>query len=215
MDDRELKSKKMRDHYEQVWRAGDPWDFEASALDAERYARQAALIGGRRYGRVIDTGCGSGHFTRRLAGVSDEVLALDIAPSAVERARSHCAGCNNVTFRACNVMDFDPVAEGPWDLVVMSEAIYCLGWQYPLFDIGWLISNFRQSLSDNGRFLLVNTLGHDEDYLLLPWLIATYADLFVNIGYKVEAEEHFTGEKHGVTFEILMTLFSRGIESTT
>ena len=35
-------------------------------------------------------------------------------------------------------MEYDVKAEGPWDLVVFSETIYCLGWLYPLFDVGWL-----------------------------------------------------------------------------
>ena len=35
-------------------------------------------------------------------------------------------------------MDYDQQAEGPWDLVVMSETICYLGWLYSLFDVAWL-----------------------------------------------------------------------------
>ena len=210
MSDREDVSKRMRDHYEAFWKQGDPWDLERSGLDAYRYQRQAALVSDRRYARVLDVGCGAGQFTRLLADMSDELLALDIAPAAVECARQKCADKRNVSLLATNVMEFDPVAEGPWDLVVMSETIYCLGWLYPLFDIGWLVSRFHAALRGDGRFLLVNTLGLETDYLLLPWLIRTYSDLFLNVGYELEREEIFSGPKHGVELEVMMTLFSKG-----
>jgi SAM-dependent methyltransferase len=39
-------------------------------------------------GRVLVPGCGFGHDVRALAAAADEVVGLDIAPSAVEGARS-------------------------------------------------------------------------------------------------------------------------------
>ena len=35
-----------------------------------------------------------------------------------------------IDFRVANIMQYNPRAEGPWDLVVMTETIYCLGWLY-------------------------------------------------------------------------------------
>ena len=209
MTEREAIDRRMRDHYENLWSQGDPWQFESSELDAKRYRRQFALLNDRRYGRVLDAGCGSGDFARLMADISDEVVALDIAPAAIARAREKCAGKSNVGFRVHNLMEFNPAAEGPFDLVVMSESIYSLGWLYSLFDIGWLMSQFQGALKEKGRFLLVNTRGQETEYLLLPWLIATYRDLFVNLGYHLEREETLSGTKDTVEYEILLSLFRK------
>jgi SAM-dependent methyltransferase len=169
--------------------------------------RLIALLDGRRYRRVLEIGCGSGVFTRRLATLADSVVALDVAPAAIERARAHSARLDHVEFRVANVMEYDPRTEGPWDLVVMAEMIYLLGWLYPFFNIGWLASELFAATADGGRMLLANTKCGMEQPLLLPWLIRTYHDLFRNVGYEIETEEVIGGTKDGVEMEILISRF--------
>jgi hypothetical protein len=106
-------------------------------------------------------------------------------------------------------MEYDVAADGPWDLVVMSETIYCLGWLYPLFDVGWLVSRLLDAQASGGRLLMANTYGHEKDYLLRPWLIDTYRDLFLRVGYEVEREEPLRGAKGDADFEILISLFTK------
>jgi SAM-dependent methyltransferase len=206
-DAKQLISDRMRDHYEAYWSGGDPWNFARSAFDAERYAKQMALVGDRKYRRVLDLGCGSGEFTRLLCDIADAVVAVDIAPTAIAAAKKRCEGRSNVEFRVADMMKDDARAGGPWDLIVMSESIYCLGWLYPLFDVGWFVSELLRAMRPGARFLLVNTIGTQSDYLLLPWLIRTYRDLFLNVGYVVESECGLRGRKNGVEFEVVMTLF--------
>jgi SAM-dependent methyltransferase len=142
------------------------------------------------------------------------VVALDISPSAIEQARAAGRGLRTVDFRVANIMEYDLCAEGPWDLVVMSETIYYLGWLYPFFDLAWLASQIFAATRGGGRFLLANTLGRTEDHLLLPWIIRTYRDLFLNVGYVLEREELSRGVKNGVHFEVLISLFTKAPEET-
>lgn len=209
MTDREQITRQMRAHYEGVWQQEDPWDFEDSAFDDARYEKQMTLLAGRRYGRVLEIGCGSGRFTRLLAQVAGHVVAIDIAPSAIARAQTAIADNKNVEFCAANIMEYELSADGPWNLIVMSETIYCLGWLYPFFDVGWLVSELFAATKPGGRFLLVNTLGRKQDHLLQPWFIHTYRDLFVNVGYRVEKEETFRGVKNGLEYGVLMSLFQK------
>ena len=58
-----------------------PWDAGRVPSDLERYLRNA----GRR--RVLIPGCGSGYEVRAFATAGHEVLAVDFAPAAVERAQ--------------------------------------------------------------------------------------------------------------------------------
>jgi hypothetical protein len=56
---------------------------------------------------------------------------------------------------------------------------------------------------------MANTCGGVEDYLLRPWIIRTYRDLFLNVGYRLESEEIFHGTKSGVDIEVLISLYQK------
>jgi SAM-dependent methyltransferase len=207
MIERERVSQHAREFFDAMWRKGDPWDIEGAELTRREHDRLIALLEGRRYRRVLEIGCGAGVFTRRLSTIADSVVALDVAPAAIERARALNAGLAAVEFRVANIMDSDPSIGGPWDLVVMAEMIYLLGWLYPFFDIAWLASQLFSATAEGGRLLLANTTYGMEHPLLLPWVIHTYHDLFRNVGYRTESEETLRGVKDGVELEILISRF--------
>ena len=192
---------------EGLWAGGDPWSLDTSPLDQERYARQAALLADRRYGRALELGCGGGSFTERLVPLVDAVVAVDVAEAAVERARQRLAG-SGVTLRSLDVMDLDPAEGGPWDLVVLAETIYYLGWLHPMFDVAWLVHALHEATSPGGRLLLSDTISGD-DGLMSSWLIRTYHDLAGNVGYELEQRSVLEGSKEGVRFEILIDLFRK------
>jgi predicted TPR repeat methyltransferase len=201
--------RKARDFFEDLWKQGDPWELDTSEFEQQRLARLLATLDGRRYQHMLEIGCGTGSFTRHLARIADHIVALDIAPAAIARTQTTAVGPGIVDFRLANIMEYDVRAEGPWDLVVMSETIYYLGWLYPFFDVGWLASELFASTRVGGRLLLANTEGGCDDALLLPWLIRTYRDLFLNVGYDVEAEDLFCGAKHGIDLKVLISLFTK------
>lgn len=63
-------------------------------------AEIARLAAGRRFGRLVDLGCGTGKQTVVLAPLADEVVAVDISPTSLEQAQARCAkaGAANVRF---------------------------------------------------------------------------------------------------------------------
>jgi SAM-dependent methyltransferase len=213
MIERDRVSRRAREFFDELWGKGDPWDIEGAELTRRGHDRMIALLDGRRYRRVLEIGCGAGVFTRRLSTIADAVVALDIAPAAIERARALNAGPAAVEFCVANVMDYDPRAGGPWDLVVMAEMIYFLGWLYPFFDVAWLASQLFSATAAGGRLLLANTMYGMEHPLLLPWIIRTYHDLFRNVGYETESEETLRGVKDGVELEILISRFVKPASS--
>jgi SAM-dependent methyltransferase len=209
--EREDLRQKAETFFENVWQRGDPWEFETSEFEKTKYERQLALLGGRRYTRVLELGCGAGAFTRLLARHADQVVALDISPTAIARASTQETGPATVDFRVANIMDYDPCAEAPWDLVVLSDTICYLGWLYSFFEIGWLASQIFAATRDGGYLLLANTLGamdKIDDILYQPWLIRTYQALFLNIGYRLEAQEVFHGTKH-TAIDVLLSLLAK------
>ena len=209
MIEREQISSKAQAFFEDLWKQGDPWEFKTSIFERDKYARQFAILQGRRYARALEIGCGNGCFTRVLSGIADRTVALDISPTAIAQARRATAGLGAIDFRAANIMDYNLQSEGPWNLVVMSETICYLGWLYSLFDVAWLASELLSATCAGGRLLMANTCGGVEDYLLRPWIIRTYRDLFLNVGYHLEVDETFHGTKNGVDIEVLISLFAK------
>ena len=209
MDERQVINEKARKFFDDIWRNGDFWQLETSEFELEKYALQMKLLGDRRYSRVLEIGCGSGCFSRLLAGIADKVVALDISPLAITRARSLSTGPEEIDFRVANIMEYDPVGEGPWNLIVMSETIYYLGWLYSFFDVAWLAVQLFKATREGGRLLMANACGGVEDYLLYPSIIRTYRDLMLNVGYELETEDLFHGIKEGGKLEVLVSCYGK------
>ncbi|MBI3330387.1 MAG: class I SAM-dependent methyltransferase, partial [Nitrospinae bacterium] len=179
MDKRELIDEIAREFFANLWKGGDPWNFESSEYEQTRCAHLLMMLDGRRYARTLEIGCGAGYFTRLLARLADQIVALDIAPAAIARARALQAGPGAVDFRVANIMDYAWRDDGPWDLVVMSDIICYLGWLYSFFDVAWLAAELFAATRSGGRLILANSMGEVDDKLLLPYIIRTYRDLFL------------------------------------
>jgi len=207
MSEHKVSHEKAERFFEDLWKRGDPWQFESSDFEQTKYDREIQILKGRRYRHVLEMGCGAGAFTRRLAPIADRVLALDISPTAIARARD--TAINRVEFRVQNIIDFDPQSEEPWDLVVLNETVYYLGWLYTFFDVTWFASGLFNATRRDGQLLMANTRGGADDPLLTPWIIRTYHSLFANVGYTLTSEELFTGTKNGVQLEVVISLFTK------
>ena len=209
MTEREQICAKAESFFNDLWTRGDPWELETSNWEHERYARLLAILDQPRYERVLEIGCGAGTFTRRLAGLADKVLALDVSSEAIAKARAAQSDLKHVEFRVGNIMDYKLREEEPWDLIVMSETVYFLGWLYSFFDVSWLAAEMFEATRPGGQMLLANTQFETGEPLLRPCIIRTYRDLFLNVGYQLNAEKILHGEKHGVSLEVLMSLFRK------
>jgi SAM-dependent methyltransferase len=209
MSDAPAPGEKARQFFDDLWRNGDYWALETSPFERDKYARQLERVGDRRYRTVLEIGCGSGIFSRALTGLADRVIALDVSPVAIEQARAAGNAGGVIDYRVADVMDYKPADDGPLDLIVMAETIYYLGWLYTFFNLGWTAGLLFDATADGGRLLMTNTHGGLKSYLHRPWLIHTYRDLFRNVGFVLESEEPFRGEKHDVPLEATICLFSK------
>ena len=166
MDERKVINEKAQGFFEEIWKRGDTWELETSEFEQDKYDREISILNGRRYERALEIGCGIGSFTRRLASVCGQVLALDVSPTAISRAREAARNLTGIEFREQNIMEFDLQREGPWNLVVMSETIYYLGWLYSFFDVAWLASQLCAATVHGGQLLMANTYGGLDDLCL-------------------------------------------------
>jgi 2-polyprenyl-3-methyl-5-hydroxy-6-metoxy-1,4-benzoquinol methylase len=138
-------------YFERIYaRNPDPWAFETSDYEREKYDATIAALGGRRFVSVLEIGCSIGVFSLRLAAHCERLLAVDVAESALARARSRCALLANVRFENRRLPQDWPAQK--FDLIVISEVLYFLN---PA-DIRRLAKRATASLSPGGHVLLVN-----------------------------------------------------------
>jgi SAM-dependent methyltransferase len=123
------------------------------------FAFYASCIGTARQ-RILDLGCGTGTFARRLAAAGHDVVAIDPAPAMIDHARRQ-PGAGAVRWFACGLDGLPPGA--PFDAVVMTgHAFQCL---LTDADIDATLRGVRRVLVDDGRFLFETRNPRVE-----PWL---------------------------------------------
>lgn len=192
------------------WQYGDYWRLESSEYEQEKYSRQIALLPKTGLNCVLELGCGAGQFSRMLInhGIAQQVLGIELSQAAVARGRSLNFSANDrIELRQANVMAYDSELEGPWDLIVLSETLYYLMWEYPLKHLVDKIDEWFRSTRPGKYFLLCNTHSGIADRISPPSFLAAYRDLLIGAGYRLKDEEPFTGIKDGVNYQGLISLF--------
>lgn len=138
----------------------DPWDFANSEYERSRYQTTIAALGRGAYGRAFEPACSVGELTARLAPLCDQVIATDIAPSAVRRARQRCQTLTNVEVFQADLATGSP--PGPFDLIVFSE----VGYYFDNMLLRHIVLELEGKLALGGEMVAVHWLGHSGDHVL-------------------------------------------------
>lgn len=108
-------------HFDAVFAQRDPWSY-SSPYERRKYEQTLALLPDGHIGHLLELACAEGHSTADLAHRADRVVATDISPLALERARERCSELDNVEFRLHDL--FAEELPGRFDVVVCSEVLY-------------------------------------------------------------------------------------------
>jgi len=103
-----------------------------------------------RLGRVAEVGCGTGTFTTLLAHRAGHVLAIDVSPRMLERARARCAGQPSVELRHGDAHDWAPAARS-------LDAVISIGTAHHL-DLDALLPRWTAALAPGGILLILDML---------------------------------------------------------
>lgn len=119
------------DYFRRMYDREDPWSFGSSPFEKIRHSAMAEFILSLSPRRVLDLGCGEGHFLQHLLARSPEIRAvgIELEPRAAQRCRERLAG-----FRAeiivSDLLDFlagHPAGSGgPYDAIVCGDVLYFL-----------------------------------------------------------------------------------------
>lgn len=146
-------------YFEQIFRKSpDPWGFETSAYEQEKYAQTLAALGGKRFKHVLEVGCANGVLTARLAPHCHRLLAIDVSETALLAARERCADLPYVAFERMAFPRQTP-AKSAFDLLLLSEVAY----YWDDADLQRAAAWISGAMSAAGYLLLVHWTG-ETDY---------------------------------------------------
>lgn len=150
-----------REYFERLYaESEDPWAFETSEYERDKYGRTISVLGGRRFHRALEAGASIGVFTRMLADRCDELLAVDVSERAVAAARDRLSGRGHVRVERRTLPEEMPA--GPFDLIVASEVLY----YFPGEEMLAVLRGFERELAPGGALLAVHWRRETKTYPL-------------------------------------------------
>jgi SAM-dependent methyltransferase len=148
-------------YFDQIYRTNlDPWNFETSLYEREKYLASLAALPSKRYRRAFEIGGSIGVLTRMLADRCDRLLSIDVSSVAQGRAQMRCADQPQVEFQIMQFPHETPART--FDLIVLSEVGYYLSARDLLIARDWIV----RALRPGGHLLLVHWTPLVEDYPL-------------------------------------------------
>jgi predicted TPR repeat methyltransferase len=138
----------------------DPWKFETSEYEANKYAATIAALPKQRYRSAFEIGGSIGVLTEKLAQRCDSLLSVDVSKLAQDKAIARCKHLPQVRFEIMSVPEQYP--DEMFDLTLVSEVGYYLCWE----DLKKAQQLILQHLEPGGHLLLVHWTLYAKDYPL-------------------------------------------------
>jgi SAM-dependent methyltransferase len=147
----------LRRHFDALHRDGaEPWAFSERGVETLRHARVAALVRALLPDapdpRVLELGCSLGLMTQRLAALPARLVAMDLSPAAVRRARARVRAPAFVAGSATEL----PVAPRSFDVVVASDGLH--SWQLGEEERAAALREIHDALVPGGSAVLTEHL---------------------------------------------------------
>ncbi|GAB7013085.1 class I SAM-dependent methyltransferase [Halolamina salina] len=184
----------QEEYFDEKFEEEDPWSFRSSSYEQEKYRRQTRVAEERLtdVDRILEFGCAEGaHSEMLLDRFPDaELLGIDVAEDAVERARES-VGEERAEFIAGDAVERVDEFGGGFDLVVWSETIYYMGNQLSVPEMNEYIQTVFDLMTDGGLVVMANIIGQEgseEDRLTRPEVLDAYYGMLGAHGEEVSRE---------------------------
>lgn len=148
-------------YFERLYAADpDPWQFETSAYEAQKYAATLAALPRPQYQSGFEIGGSIGVLTALLAPRCQSLLSIDLCAQAQQRAKDRCQHLPQVEFELMQIPHAYP--ERQFDLTLVSEVGYYWGWD----DLPKAQQQIIDHLEPGGHLLLVHWTPQTREYPL-------------------------------------------------
>lgn len=106
-----------------------------------------AVLGGRRYGSILEIGCGTGKNTHLLARIGDHVHAIDFSEGMLAQARAKGFG-PNVAFARADLTHLWPCADRSVDLIACNLVLEHIA------DLAFVFAEAARTLVPSGHLFI-------------------------------------------------------------
>ncbi|KPA19299.1 nodulation protein S NodS [Candidatus Magnetomorum sp. HK-1] len=114
-----IKDGKLLGEFEEMYQDfEDPWEQTTRMEWASEKAVALNLIKKLKSRKVIELGCGLGHYTSKIQKLGVNVLGVDISQTAINKAKLNYNDCD---FIVGDILDFSIYKEYKPDIIVMAE----------------------------------------------------------------------------------------------
>ncbi|KPQ33882.1 MAG: Nodulation protein S (NodS) [Phormidesmis priestleyi Ana] len=149
------------DYFEKMYADNlDPWNFETSEYEAQKYAATLAALPKARYQSAFEIGGSIGVLTKQLSDRCDSLLSVDVSEQAQARAKQRCQHLPQVQFEVRQIPHQYP--SKMFDLTVVSE----VGYYWGHTDLPIAQQKIADHLETGGHLLLVHWTPYVDDYPL-------------------------------------------------
>lgn len=131
----------VREEFDRLSACAPEWDWNAQY---HPWIEQALPP---RIGALLDAGCGAGDFAKSIARRCDRVVAIDLSPKMIERARASGAPAH-VRFEVGDVIEAE-LPESGFDAIVSIAALHHM-------DLEAALDRFATLLRPGGRLVVVD-----------------------------------------------------------
>ena len=138
----------------------DPWNFETSEYEAQKYASTIAALPRDKYRSALEIGGSIGVLTEQLAARCHSLLSIDVSQQAQARAKARCEYLPHVQFEVMQVPQRYPSHR--FDLTLVSE----VGYYWDRQDLVVAQQQIAEHLEPTGHLLLVHWTPYVEEYPL-------------------------------------------------
>ena len=139
------------DYFDRLYQANeDPWNFEGSDYERDKYAATLAALPNEHYKNAFEIGCSIGVLTQQLAPRCGRLLAVDGSDLPLRRARERLAEEKHVRLEKMRVPDTFP--DDRYELILVSE----VGYYWSPEDLAKAQQRMLDTLLPGGHLLLVH-----------------------------------------------------------
>lgn len=96
--------------------------------------------------KVLEMGCGTGEFTKRLAATGAEILGFDISPDLLEIAKKNLANYKNVKFLVADMETLEGIPDNHFTAIVGNSVLHHV-------DYTACLRRSMEKLADGGRII--------------------------------------------------------------
>lgn len=147
------------EYFKKVYDANDdPWDFETSDYEANKYKATLNALPNEKYQSALEIGCSIGVFTKLLAKRCDNLVATDVSQKALDKAIERCKNLENIHFIKAKFPQELP--QEKFSLIIVSEVAYYLSPE----DWKLAMNKLFNITKENGNIVLCHWLPEVHDY---------------------------------------------------